>query len=96
MNGEPVVSDASRRNFLAVAGLGAAAGAVAVAAPAAGASTPSENLTVPSGLAGSMAAYIHDVKKGEVALLVEGHEVIVTDRQLVARLARAFAGAKKS
>ncbi len=40
-----------------------------------------------------MAAYIHDVNKGEVALMVEGREVIVTDKQLVARLARAFARA---
>jgi hypothetical protein len=90
------MSDATRRGFLAVAGLGTAAGVVAVAAPSAGASTPREDLTLPPGAEGSMAAYVHDVQKGEVALMIEGHEVIVTDQQLVARLTRAFARAAKA
>jgi hypothetical protein len=92
------MSDASRRNFLAVAGIGTVAGVAAVAIPAATASaaTPAaEELTVPAGAEGSMAAYIHDVHKGEVALMVEGREVIVTDKQLVARLTRAFARAAR-
>jgi hypothetical protein len=92
------MSDASRRNFLAVAGIGTVAGVAAVALPAtASAATPaSEDLTVPAGAEGSMAAYIHDVHKGEVALMIEGREVIVTDKQLVARLTRAFTRAARA
>src|SRR5258708_5242669 len=86
------MSDASRRGFLAMAAAGTAAGVALAVAPGASA-TPREDLTVPAGAEGAMAAYIHDVKKGEVALMVEGREVIVTDKQLVARLARAFAQA---
>jgi hypothetical protein len=66
---------------------------MAVPATASAATPVSEDVTVPVGAEGSMAAYIHDVTKGEVALMIEGREVIVTDKQLVARLARAFARA---
>ncbi|MEP6598635.1 MAG: hypothetical protein ABJB98_04215 [Actinomycetota bacterium] len=85
------MSDATRRSFLTIAGAGTAAGVAVMVAPGAAART--ENVTVPSDAEGAMAAYIHDVTKGEVALMVEGREVIVTDKQLVARLARAFARA---
>ena len=51
------------------------------------------NVTV-APLTGALAAVIHDVQKGEVALMVEGHQVVVTDKQLVARIANAFANAK--
>jgi hypothetical protein len=37
-----------------------------------------------------MAAYVRDVRSGEVALMIEGREVVITDKRLVARLARAF------
>jgi hypothetical protein len=40
-----------------------------------------------------MAAYIHDLRAGEVLLMIDGREVVVRDRRLVARLARAFARA---
>lgn len=80
------MNDSTRRGFLTVAGLGTAAGVAAVAAPAANA----EEVRLPAGANGAMAAYIHDLKKSEVAIMVKGHEVIVTDKQLVARLARAF------
>lgn len=77
-----------------MAGLGAAAGVAAAVVPGtAGAAT--EDATLPAGAEGAMAAYIHDLHKGEVALMVEGREVIVTDKKLVARLARAFASAAR-
>jgi hypothetical protein len=78
-----------------MAGLGAAAGVAAAVAPGASASA-AEDTTLPAGAEGAMAAYIHDLHKGEVALMVEGNEVIVTDKVLVARLARAFARAARS
>ena len=86
------MNDSTRRGFLAVAGAGAVAGAAVVAAPGAAAFTR-DDTKLPAGAEGSMAAYIHDVKKGEVALMIEGREVIVTDKKLVARLAHAFARA---
>jgi len=87
------MSDTTRRGFISLAGLGAAAGVAAAVVPSAGAST--EDATLPAGAEGAMAAYIHDLHKGEVALMVEGREVIVTDKKLVARLARAFASATR-
>ena len=84
----------SRRGFLTKAGVVAAAGAALAVAPGStGAAAVREDLSLPAGAAGSMAAYIHDLQRGEVALMVEGHEVIVTDKQLVARLAHALASA---
>jgi predicted nicotinamide N-methyase len=85
------MNDSTRRGFLTVAGLGTAAGVAAVAAPAAHAEE-----VLPAGANGAMAAYIHDLKKSEVAIMVKGGEVVVTDKQLVARLARAFERANKS
>ncbi len=80
-----------------MAGASTAAGVAIIAAPgAASAAGPSEDVTMPPGAEGAMAAYIHDLTRGEVALMVEGREVIVTDKQLVARLARAFARAARA
>lgn len=88
------MSNASRRNFLAMAVAATAAGVSAVAMPT-GASA-AEDPSLPQGAEGAMVAYIHDVTKGEVTLMISGHERIVTDKQLVARLARAFAKAKQA
>jgi hypothetical protein len=89
------MNDSTRRGFLAAAGAGAVAGAAVVAAPGASAVTR-EDSKLPSGAEGSLAAYIHDLRRGEVALMIEGHQVIVTDRPLVARLAQAFAKAQRT
>lgn len=83
----------SRRGFLTTAGVVTAAGVALAVAPRSAGASAREDLALPSGAAGAMAAYIHDVQHGEVALMVEGREVIVTDKQLVARLASAFAKA---
>lgn len=88
------MSDATRRRFLAVAGAGTVAGIAAIAAPNA-AATPDEHESLPPDAAGAMAAYVHDVKKAQVVVMVEGREVVVTDKQLVARLARAYARAAR-
>jgi hypothetical protein len=88
------MSDSTRRGFLAVAGVGAVAGVAVAVAPGAGAVVGGD-VSLPSGAAGSMAAYIHDLRLGEVALMIEGREVVVTDRALVARLAQAFAKAQR-
>ena len=82
------MTDSTRRAFLTTAGLGTAAGVAAVMAPVS--AQAAEDATLPAGAHGPMAAYVHDVRKGEVALMIEGREVIVTDKRLVARLARAY------
>jgi hypothetical protein len=87
------MSDASRRNFLALAGAGAAAGVTAVALPTGAAAA--EDLSLPRDADGALVAYVRDVKKGELALMIDGDERIVTDKQLVARLARAYAKAAR-
>jgi len=80
--------EAPRRGFLKVAGAGvAAAGAAVATASAASASTP---LRVPSDASGALVAYITDVHGGEISVMVEGREVVITDHDLVARLARAI------
>jgi hypothetical protein len=89
------MNDSTRRGFLTVAGVGVAAGAAVAIAPGAGAATTAD-ATLPAGASGSMAAYIHDLRLGQVALMIEGHEVVVTDRPLVARLAQAFAKAQRA
>jgi hypothetical protein len=86
------MTESTRRRFLAAAGLGTAAGVAAVTVGP-GSAAAAEDDTLPAGARGPMAAYIHDVRKGEVALMIEGREVVIKDRRLVARLANAFARA---
>lgn len=83
--------ESTRRGFLKVAGAGVAVAGVATAVPAAlhRADTPAK-VVLPSAASGSLMAYIHDVKKGELAVMVEGREVTVTDHELVARLAHVL------
>lgn len=90
------MTDSTRRTFLAMAGAGAAVGATAAALPAGAAAPAAEDLRLPSDAEGAMAAYIHDVTKGELTLMIDGREVVVTDKELVARLARAFAAAART
>jgi hypothetical protein len=90
------MSESTRRSFLAVAGLGTAAAVAVTVAPGVSAAAAPEDDTTPAGANGDMAAYVYDVNKGQVALMVEGREVLVTDKVLVSRLARAFAKASQS
>jgi hypothetical protein len=87
------MENSTRRTFLALAGAGAAAaGVAAVAVPSAGDDRPAEPL---GKAAGPMVAYVHDAGTGEVIVMVEGREVVVTDRSLVAAMHRAVAGSSR-
>jgi hypothetical protein len=84
----------SRRNFLALAGAGAAGVGLSSALSFAGseslglAGTPAV-ATVPSELTGSLVAYIDDVHGDAVSLMIGDSEVILNDPALVARIASA-------
>jgi hypothetical protein len=87
--GIDAMNESSRRNFLIVAGSGAATAAVAAALPTqADASAPGPT-TLPNDAPPALVAYISDVNSGEMSLLVDNHEVVIHDKDLVARLARA-------
>ena len=80
------MSDHTRRGFLALAGAGAAAaGAAGAAAPA----TAAPPIRAPAGASGPLVAYVTDMQHGELTLMVGEREVLVHDRNLAARLARA-------
>ncbi|TCO35757.1 secreted protein [Kribbella steppae] len=88
------MSDATRRGFLVFAGAGTAAAVGAVAAPtlfgnqAADAAENARPLE-PADLANAESFVVHvkDVKAGRLAIMVGEREVLVTDRELAARLA---------
>ncbi|WP_112237631.1 twin-arginine translocation signal domain-containing protein [Kribbella monticola] len=85
------MSDATRRGFLVFAGAGTVAAAGAVAAPkiygaqSADAATQLEQSDLAD--AESFVVHVKDVKKGELAIMVGEREVLITDRELAARLA---------
>ncbi|HET7474731.1 MAG TPA: hypothetical protein VFJ97_01755 [Dermatophilaceae bacterium] len=81
------MTDATRRGFLAAAGAGTvtaaavAAGGAAAAAPTAGRGDTAAGH--------DLVAHVADARSGKVSLLIGEHEVVVHDRDLVARLTRA-------
>lgn len=89
------MSDATRRGFLVFAGAGTAAAVGAVAAPrifsdheaepGAGGVPRLEAADLTN--AESFVVHVKDVKQGRMAILVGDREVLVTDRELAARLA---------
>ncbi|GAA1594023.1 hypothetical protein GCM10009804_58220 [Kribbella hippodromi] len=85
------MSDATRRGFLVFAGAGTAAAVGAVAAPkifgeqSAGAATQLEAADLTN--AESFVVHVKDVQTGQLAIMVGEREVLVTDRDLAARLA---------
>ncbi len=87
------MSSLSRRNFL-YAGGAAAVGAAAAAGPlshasAAGTASPQlAEVFEPEGT-DQLVMYVRNTGSGEVAVLTDGHEVVFTDAQLVARVQRA-------
>jgi hypothetical protein len=85
------MTEATRRGFLTAAGLGTAA---ALAVGGQGAGPVDAEPALPADAEGDLVAYVHDVRKGELVLMVEGHERVVTDKQLVARLAAAYVQAR--
>jgi hypothetical protein len=93
------MSEASRRGFLVIAGAGVAA---TVGAAVAGtqylldkensaAEQPKVQDLSSADLASAESFVVHvkDVKTGQLAILVDQREVLVTDRELAARLANA-------
>lgn len=45
---------------------------------------------LPANAKGAMAAFIKDGRTGELVLMNDQREVVITDKELVARLAHAF------
>jgi hypothetical protein len=91
------MTDTTRRGFLAVAGVGAAGvAAAAVVGSGSNSATEPETTTkagteLPAGASGSLVAYVNDVRDGHVSVLVGEREVVIRDKELVARLANAVA-----
>ena len=91
------MSDWSRRNMLrAAAGVAIAVPMAALATGPATANTlkgaaggGADGLPAPGALAGPVMFCIHDAQRGEVSILHGTDEVIVRDRQLVARILQA-------
>jgi hypothetical protein len=90
------MSDATRRGFLVFAGAGTAAAVGAVAAPKifgdqpAGAAPQLEAADLAN--AESFVVHVKDVRAGRMAILVGDREVLVTDRELAARIAGVTTG----
>lgn len=81
------MSDTSRRNFLAAAGVGAAAaGTLAVSGGSADASVSTKSVKEP------VLALIDDHTSGVVRLLVGEREVVVHDKDLATRILNAAGG----
>ena len=85
------MKDTSRRVFLAVGGAGAATIGAAAVAPAAVAAGAFQGRRQPDG---SMVAYVSDVGTGRLSVMAGEREVVIHDRALVARLARAVASGR--
>lgn len=86
------MSDATRRGFLVVAGAGTAAAVGAVAVPKVFGDRSTEASSRPLtaadlGNAESFVVHVKDVRTGRMAILVGDREVLVTDRELAARIA---------
>ncbi|RZT11719.1 secreted protein [Kribbella sp. VKM Ac-2569] len=86
------MSDATRRGFLVVAGAGTAAAVGAVAVPKVFGDRSTEPANPPLtaadlGNAESYIVHVKDVRTGRMAILVGDREVLVTDRELAARIA---------
>lgn len=84
------MTEPTRRNFLIASGAGAAAAGVVAAVPGvAGAQTPRRAPTALPSDATALVAHVADPSTGTLSLLVGEREVLVHDRELVARLTRA-------
>jgi hypothetical protein len=84
------MADSTRRGFLTAAGLTTAAGVAVLATGDPAAAEPA----LPADASGDLVAYVRDVRKGELVLMIEDREVVVVDKRLVTRLAAAFARAR--
>lgn len=97
------MNHSTRRAFLSMA---AAAGAATAGVAAVGASSrtthgaaaPAEDPASDDlgGAQGSLIAYVHDLSSDQVTVMLDGHEVTVTDRALVASLAKVSASSARA
>lgn len=93
------MASSSRRNFLALAGAGAAGvglssaiGKVSSDTLGLGATPAADTpAAVPSSLTGSLVAYIDDVHGDELSLMIGEDEIVLRDPVLIARIAGAAA-----
>ncbi|SDJ06391.1 Tat (twin-arginine translocation) pathway signal sequence [Frankineae bacterium MT45] len=84
------MTDTTRRGFLNVAGVGAAALGVATVLPARNAGTAGvPRLPEIGDATGPMVAYIKDVTSSAISLMVGDREIVVHDKEIVARLVHA-------
>jgi hypothetical protein len=83
------MSDTSRRKFLAVAGVGVAAGTVAATT---GTALANQTPRRPDAAREGVVAYVADHRSSELRLMVGEREVVVRDRDLVNRILNAAGG----
>ena len=86
------MSDTSRRKFLAAAGVGATAGTIALASGISGAASAADTRRKPGSAHEPVLAVVNDHQSSELRLLVGEREVVVHDRDLVARILNAAGG----
>jgi hypothetical protein len=87
-----MTKDHSRRGFLAIAGTGTAAAAGAAMLGGATEAGAKPTTTVPAHATTPLVAYVSDAHSGEVTVMVDDREVVVHDKELAARIARAAHG----
>ncbi len=85
------MSDTSRRNFLAVAGAGAAAAGTVVVTGGAARAAAEARLN-PDSAQETVVAYVQDHRSSVVRLMVGEREVVVDDRDLATRILNAAGG----
>jgi len=85
------MSESTRRTFLLASGAGAAAIGMAAATPGVAAAQAPAPATLPDD-ATDLVVHVADPSSGTLTLLVGEREVVVHDRDLVARLARHATG----
>ena len=92
----PNVAEHSRRTFISRVSVGAAAiGAAAAVAPlVTGSSSANAGVSGPMH-DGPFAAWVQDVKTGEVAVMVGSQTILHVDKQLATQLARIAGSAPK-
>jgi Rieske Fe-S protein len=95
------MEESTRRGFLIMAGVGAAAataGAVVATSTTATTTATTTAAAAPAEAdtpaAGALVAYVEDVRTGRVSVMAGETEVVVSDPDLVARLARVAARKK--
>lgn len=81
------MNDTSRRRFIGVAGAGAAAAGATVLVP--GTAEAAQTRLSPGSAASSVVAHVHGPHSDKISLFVGEREVVVHDRDLVARLLNA-------